>query len=348
MPLPENFVSLWNQAVSEESFQALEEDLKSWISEHWQEDPTSSENFLLRLLNPGSVAGIRHALKAIRPRFRLNLTNPELIKQIVWYLDDPSPEIRIEAIHVIGRLASESNDAPGSYLTHLMMKLKTETDVSCRGRLLVYAETAICEAQTRLAKVCLGETADKKLGPWREMFVLGGLQKLRVQFRDWRAFLNTLMLEMEAWDNLGWMAFRALFESVRPNSSLYRELTDRISELMRIVEAVEYKFEFDTNRSNRRALIDLLTPMSRRKKRSVVTENIGFLVNSIKHNDSGINIRCLEIFLELSIAPLLSIEQRSQLLTHEDDHVRELAEELFISGEAQKGAQKGVRNRLLT
>jgi hypothetical protein len=53
-------------------------------------------------------------------------------------------------------------------------------------------------------------------------------------------------------------------------------------------------------------------------------------VNSIKSNDSGINVRCLEIFLELSIVPLLSNEQRSQLLTHKDDHVRELAEELFI------------------
>lgn len=329
MPLPENFESLWNQAVSEESFQALEDDLKSWISEHWQEDPTSIENILLRLLDPGSVAGIRHVLKAIRPRFRLNLTNPELIRQIVWYLDDPSPEIRIEAIHVIGRLASETDDAPGPFLTHFMTKLKTETDVSCRGRLLVYAETAICDAQTRLAKVCLGETADKNLGPWREMFVLGGLQKLRVKFRDWRAFLNTLMLDMEAWDDLGWMAFQALFESVSPNSSLYRELVERITELMRIVEVVEDKFEFDTNRSNRRALIDLLAPMSRRKKRRVVTENIGFLLNAIKHNDSGINVRCLEIFLELSIVPLLSREQRSDLLTHKDDHVRELAEELF-------------------
>lgn len=273
MPLPENFVSLWNQAVSEESFQALEDDLESWISEHWQEDPTSIENVLLRLLDPGSVAGIRHVLKAIRPRIRLNLTNPELIKQIVWYLDDPSPEIRIEAIHVIGRLASESDDAPGSYLTHLMMKLKTETDVSCRGRLLVYAETAICEAQTRLAKVCLGETADEKLGPWREMLTLGHLQKLQVKWQDWRTFLIKVISEMEAWENLSWMAFWALFESVRPNTSLYRELTDRISELMRIVEAVEYKFEFDTNRSNRRALIDLLALMSRRKKRRVVKQN---------------------------------------------------------------------------
>lgn len=210
-----------------------------------------------------------------------------------------------------------------------MAKLKTETDVSCRGRLLVYAETAICESQTRLAKVCLGETADKKLGPWREMFTLGHLQKLHVKWHDWRAFLDKLMLEMEAWDNLGWMAFRALFESVRPNSSLYRELTDRISELMRIVEAVEYKFEFDTNRSNRRALIDLLALMSRQKKRRTVIENMRFLVNAIKYNDPGIHIRCLEMFLELSTVPLLSREQRSSLLTHEDEHVRELAEELF-------------------
>ena len=139
------------------------------------------------------------------------------------------------------------------------------------------------------------------------------------------------MLDMEAWDDLGWMAFQALFESVSPNSSLYRELVERITELMRIVEVVEDKFEFDTNRSNRRALIDLLAPMSRRKKRRVVTENIGFLLNAIKHNDSGINVRCLEIFLELSIVPLLSREQRSDLLTHKDDHVRELAAELFIS-----------------
>lgn len=329
MPLPENFESLWNQAASEESFQTLVDDLRSWVSEHWKEEQKSIEDILLRLLERGHVAGIKHVLKALLPRFPLNLNNAELIQQVVRYLDDPSPEIRIEAIHVVGGLASESDEAPGSYLTHLMAKLKTETDVSCRGRLLVSAETAISEAQTRLAKVCLGETADKKLGPWREMSVLGHLQKLRVKWHDWQAFLDKVIAEMEAWDSLGWIAFRTLIASVSFDSSLYRELVERISELIRIVEVVENRLEFDANLLNRHALIKLIGPMSRRRKRKVVNENMGFLVNTIKYNDAGINIRCLELFLELSTVPLLSSQQRTQLLTHKDDHVRELAEELF-------------------
>ena len=106
MPQPENFESLWNQAASEESFQKLVTDLKSWISEHWKEEQKSIEKMLLRLLEHGSVAGVRHVLQALRPQFPLNMNNVELIKQVVGFLDDPSPEIRIEAIHVVGRLAS--------------------------------------------------------------------------------------------------------------------------------------------------------------------------------------------------------------------------------------------------
>ena len=329
MTLPENIECLWNQATSEESFQALVTDLRAYSAEHWAEEQNRLETLFLRLLERGSVAGIRHVMKAIRPRLAMNLKNAELIQQIVRYLDDPSPEIRIQAIHVVGRLASESDDAPGPYLTHLMTMLKTETDVSCRGRLLVYAETAIGEAKTRLANVCLGETADKKLGPWREMFTLGSLQKLSVKFRDWQAFLDKLISEMETWENLGWMAFCRLFESVSPNSSLYRELIERISELMRIAEVVEYKLEFATNLSNRLALIKLMGPMSRQRKRKVLNQNMGFLVGAINYDDPSISWRCLELFLELSIVPLLSTEQRTHLLTHKDDHVRELAEELF-------------------
>jgi hypothetical protein len=329
MPLPDNFESLWNQGASEESFQTLMGDLRSWISEHWQEEQKSIEKVLLRLLERGPVAGTKHVLKAVRAPFPLNVSNGELIQQVVRYLDDPSLEIRIEAIHILGRLASEHDNAPGLYLTHLMAMLKTETDVSCRGRLLVYAEKAICDAQTRLAKVCLGETADKKLGPWREMSVLGHLQKLRVKWHDWQAFFDKLIAEMESWDRLGWIAFRTLIKSVSFDSSLYRELVERIPELIRIVEVVEYRLELDTNILNRHALIQLIGPMSRRRKRKIVNENIGFLAKAIKYDYPGICRECLEIFLELSTVPLLSSEQRTNLLTHKDDHVRELAEELF-------------------
>lgn len=329
MPLPENIECLWKQATSEESFQALVTDLRAYSSEHWAEEQKSLESLFLRLLERGSVTGIRQVLKAIRPRPAMNLKNADLIQQIVRYLDDPSPEIRIEAIHVVGRLASESDDAPGPYLTHLMTMLKTENDVSCRGRLFVYAETAISEAKTRLAKVCLGETADKKLGPWREMFTLGSLQKLSVKYRDWQAFLDKLISEMDAWDNLGWMAFRRLVEHVNPDSSLYRELIERISELIRIAEVVEDRLDLATNHSNRLALIELIGPMSRRRKRKVVNQNIGFLAGSINCDYPSISRRCLELFLEMSTCPLLSTEQRTHLLTHKDDHVRELAEELF-------------------
>ncbi len=329
MPLPENFESLWNQGASEDSFQVLMGDLRSWISEHWQEEQKIIEEMLLRLLERGPVAGIKYGLKALLPQFPLNLTNAELIQHVVRYLDDPSPEIRIEAIHVVGGLASESHEGPGPYLPHLMARLRTETDVSCRGQLLVSAETAICEAQARLAKVCLGETAGKKLGPWREMSVLGNLQKLRVKWHDWKAFLDKVTAEMEAWDRLGWIAFRTLIKSASFDSSLYRELVERISELIRIVEVVENRLEFDTNLLNRHALMKLIGPMSRRRKRKMTNENMGFLVNSLKYNDPGINTRCLELFLELSTVPILSSEQKIQLLTHIDDRVRELAEELF-------------------
>lgn len=330
MPLPENFESLWKQAASEESFQTLVSDLESCISDHWGEDQENIENVLLSLLERGSVAGIGHLLKAMRSRFPLNLNNGELIKQVVRLLHDPSPEIRLAAIQGVGRLASESDDAPGQYLSHLMTTLKIETDTGCRNQLLVYAETSISDAQTKLANLCLAETADKERGPWREMLVLGGLQKLDVKFRDWRAFLEKLNSEMEAWDNLGWMAFRALCESVSPDSSLYRELVERIPELMRIADVVEEKHEFETNLQIRIALIELIRPMSRRRKKKIVNQKMGFLANAINYNDAGINMLCLEVFLELSIVPLLSIEQRTNLLTHENEMVRELAAELFI------------------
>jgi len=75
MPLPETFESLWNQAASEESFQTLVDDLRSWVSEHWTEEQKSIEDILLRLLERGHVAGIKHVLKALLPRFPLNLNN---------------------------------------------------------------------------------------------------------------------------------------------------------------------------------------------------------------------------------------------------------------------------------
>ena len=99
---------------------------------------------------------------------------------------------------------------------------------------------------------------------------------------------------------------------------------------MRIADVVEGNLEFDSNLLNRQALIDLIGPMSRRQKRKVVVQNMGFLAGALKYNDAGLNADCLELFLELSIVPLLSSDQRTHMLIHGDDRMRELAEELFL------------------
>lgn len=330
MPLPDNFESLWAHAASEETFQTLVSDLESYISQHWCEEQDSAESLLLRLLRQSDERGVTQALKAFLSQYPLNLKNESLIERLVQCIDDPSPQIRQAVIQVLGRLASESEVATERYRSILMAKLERETDVGCRDRLLVYAETSITDARMRLAKVCLGETADRQRGPWREMFVLDELGKLNIRWRDWVSFLEKLLPTMEEWGDLAWMAFCGLAASAGQRSSLYRALVERISELMRIAERVEERNEFATNLGIRYVLTEMIGPMSRRRKKNVLAQNIGFFVDTIKYDDPGISTRCLELFAEVSIVPLLSTEQRTHLLNHEDDVVRELAEELFV------------------
>ena len=337
MSLWEDFAALWKHADSEESCQMLSSELKSYILENWAEGPEEVENLLLTLLAGADGFAAIHILTAILSLSHVDLKNESLIECIVGLLDHRSPDVRLAAIKVVGRMGSERSVTPGTFLSHLMRKLESEWDSRCRDRLLVYAETAIDTVRKELAKSCLGETADTKRGPWREILVLDSLGKLDVSWRDWSSFLDKFLPTAEVWDNLTWMAFHDLIEYAKPHSSLHREVVERLPELIRITTVIKEKRSKESNRRNVYVLTGLLALLSRRQKKEVLDEHVAFLVDAMEYDDPGISAHCLELFAELGAVPLISRPQRVNLLTHEDDVVRELAQELFDESPESQG-----------